>query len=260
MKNSTWVWLAVVVLFAASGLGWWLSNPNVDNQLASVPPVPQSDVNEPKDDHAVDRVIVGGIKRPSSDVVINREPKRREQVGTKKKIQGHSPFLTADTNAQVALVATALKTREHPERFSSFVIPSSFNKSDFDKEPEVYAKEYAKIVEPGRVFAPASPASGTKAIVAKSSRYHRVRQGETVRLSVKAIPSAPVTFTSFDLGQFENQLTSTTVVAEADGVASANFTASGGTINKVSILAASPVTTGQVQFTVAVTVPTPRQE
>ena len=84
---------------------------------------------------------------------------------------------------------------------------------------------------------------------------HRVKQGESVRLSVKVTPNAPVTFSSHDLGSFENKLTTTTVVADENGIASANFTAGGGTIDQVYVLAASPVTSGQTTFTIDVSLP-----
>jgi len=74
---------------------------------------------------------------------------------------------------------------------------------------------------------------------------------------VRATPGAPVTFTSFDLGQFENQLTSITVRADDKGIATARFIGSPGTINDVNILVASPVNSGQAKFAVNVVLPRP---
>jgi len=82
-----------------------------------------------------------------------------------------------------------------------------------------------------------------------------VVQGEAVRLAVQAVPESPVTFTSFDLGQFSNQLTTITVLADENGVASTEFLATPGTINDVNILAASPMASGQVKFVVNVSLP-----
>jgi hypothetical protein len=81
-----------------------------------------------------------------------------------------------------------------------------------------------------------------------------VKQGESVRLAVQAAAFAPISFHSENLGQWENQLSSITVVANEQGIAEANFTASGGTINEVRILSASPVTSGQAAFIVNVAV------
>ncbi|MFO0755759.1 MAG: hypothetical protein U0359_04680 [Byssovorax sp.] len=64
---------------------------------------------------------------------------------------------------------------------------------------------------------------------------------------------APVTFTSFDMGAFDNGLASMTVQADAAGAASVAFTATRGTIDSVHVLAGSPMAVGQVQFLVQVT-------
>ena len=82
-------------------------------------------------------------------------------------------------------------------------------------------------------------------------------QGQSIPLRVRATPGAPVTFTSFDLGQFENQLTSITVQADKQGIATARFVGSSGTINDVNILVASPVNSGQAKFAVNVVLPRP---
>lgn len=71
-------------------------------------------------------------------------------------------------------------------------------------------------------------------------------------LKVKVIPNAPVTFTSFDAGAFENELTSITVMADKTGTARTSFTATGGAVGEVQILAGSPLTAGQAQFLVNV--------
>jgi len=63
---------------------------------------------------------------------------------------------------------------------------------------------------------------------------------------------APVTFTSFDCGAFSNLLTSITVTADTDGVATATFLATPGTLNETNILAASPLCSGQVNFSVTI--------
>ena len=175
------------------------------------------------------------------------------------KPEGAPPVVKSDVNEQVKMVHEAMKTGEHPERYSSFVVNRSFDEKAFKANPEQYANEYAKIVEPGRVFAPAQPAEGTKALRSVGGRIQRVQQGESVRLAVAALPNAPVTFTSFGMGQFENLLSSTTVVADAEGKAQATFTATSGTKNEVKVLAASPVLTEQVAFTVAVRLPAPKE-
>lgn len=64
-----------------------------------------------------------------------------------------------------------------------------------------------------------------------------------------------MTFTSFDLGKFHNELTSVTVQANDKGIAEAEFFGTPGTYSDVNILAGSPLLTEQVKFVVFVDVP-----
>ena len=209
-----------------------------------------------KQDAPADWIDVGGIKRPPSDVKVasSETGSRRKSIDRPipLKKEGFPSPVPALTNAQTALVSQALKDGKHPERYSPFIVPRSFDKESFDKDPAGYSKQYAEGIEPGRVFASAQPTEGTKAIRSVGERFHRVKQGETVRLVVEAAPHAPVTFTSQRLGTFPNSLTSITVVADEQGKATTNFTASAGTKDKVDVLAASPITSGQVDFVVMV--------
>jgi hypothetical protein len=200
------------------------------------------------------RALVGGIDRPASDVVLpdsgSHAPK---QVPLKP--EGPAPIIPADANEQVAMVHAALVSGEHPERYSSSIVSHSFDAAAFKADPPKYAAEYAKTVEPGRVFATAQPADGVAPLKSVGQRYHRLVQGESVRLTVKAVANAPVTFTSFGTGQFTNLLSSITVVAGDDGQATATFTATSGTKKHVKILAASPLLAEQCAFTVSVQLP-----
>ena len=66
---------------------------------------------------------------------------------------------------------------------------------------------------------------------------------------------SPGTFTSFDLGAFENQFPSITVEANRAGIAATKFTGTPGTVNNVDILASSPMTSGRLRFIVRVILP-----
>jgi len=189
---------------------------------------------------------VGGVFRPETDVRF-AEPQQSEHP--KPLIDpGFSPPVAMNANPQVASVAAALKDRQSPERFSSFVQPAAFDRAAWEEDPDAYLS----IVEPGRVYQSAEPGSDVTVIQAMSRQFQRVKQGDQIPLVVQAEPGAPVTFTSFDLGYFENQLTSTTVRTNANGEARVLFTAGKGTIDDIEILAASPLTTGQVRFVVNV--------
>jgi hypothetical protein len=199
-----------------------------------------------------DWVKMGGVARPSTDVRSDRAQSPKEPL---LKREGGYPKVALDANPQVAQVAEALKSGKNPERYSSLIVPKNFDADAFAKDPEKYAKEYASIVEPGRVFAPAQPGDSVPVLRVDGDRHHRVTQGESVRLVAVATPFAPVSFTSTGLGQFENLLTTITVVADQTGKAVAPFTATSGTKHNVKILAASPVMAEQIKFTVSVELP-----
>lgn len=145
------------------------------------------------------------------------------------------------------------QTRHLVKEGGPAIPPTPFDKKSYNLNPE----KYLSVVEPGRVFQTAQPSATTAKLTALSRRYVQIQQGETVPLRVRALPGMPVTFTSFDLGQFENQLTSITVKADRYGIATVKFTGTTGTINDVSILAASPSTSGQARFVVTVKLPKP---
>ncbi len=202
------------------------------------------------------QAIVGGVQRPVSDVLLSKDATNRIPTSAPPKPEGGVPDVAGNANPEVKLVYDALKEKRNPELLSSSVVSHDFNKQEFDADPVVYAQKYASRPEPGRVFAPAQPGEGVAALKSVGARLHRVQQGESVRLSVQAVPNAPVTFTSFSTGQFANLLSSQTVVANADGLAEATYTATSGTKKQVRILAASPLTADQVAFTVSVKLPT----
>jgi hypothetical protein len=162
---------------------------------------------------------------------------------------GKNEPVPADLNPQVQSVAEALKTRTHPERLTAMLPPKPFNRAAYEAD----RRAYLEVVEPGRVFQAAAPGEGVRAIRATSDRHPLIKQGDKTALSVVVEPNMPVTYTSFDLGRFqENQLTSITVAADAQGVAKVHFVGSPGTIGEVSVLASCPVTSGQVRFLVQI--------
>ena len=163
---------------------------------------------------------------------------------------GRAEPVKSDKNAQAASVAEALKTKAHPERLSALLPPTKpFDPAAFKANPA----EYLNTIEPGRVFGTAAPGPQVPELTAAGARYARISQGDSAILTVKGAPLAPITLTSFDLGKFkENDLNSITVQADKDGLASATFVASPGSLNDVNILAGSPMSSGQVKFVVEI--------
>ena len=197
-------------------------------------------------------VVSGGVERPASDL-----PQEKDEVPEEGAFVdvGTTPAIPPDANEQVALVVEAVTTGRHPERLSPTIVSKTpFDREAYQSDPEMRAS-YLRTPEPGRVFTPAQPAPGTPRIRLACNPYAQINQGESIVLRVQGVPGMPVTFTSFDLGEFENRLTTITVEADESGFAHAPFTAPPGTFGPVRIMAASPVTSGQVRLTVNVAVP-----
>jgi hypothetical protein len=251
---------AIFVLLAATSLvlvtaGYAYLKSRDREQVAEAASVPQNEVR-PNDASSEQSPLpsIGGIRRPATDVQI----RPLEQSGKPKqvlKIEGPNPSLKGLENPDVEQVAKSLSKKGDSSLLSTQTIPRDFDASRFAAEGEIYSLEYAKTIATGRVFSSAQPDSDTIPIRSQGSRLFRLQQGESSKLIVQTLPFAPVTFTSFRLGQFENKLSTITVVADKDGVAQAVFTATTGSILEIPVLAASPVNSGQVRFVVSVKPP-----
>ena len=200
-------------------------------------------------------VRIGGVQRPETDVTgkYDRDAVAFADDRGINLSYGVTPLVKANANQQAASVAEALATKSHPERLTPAILPAPFDPAKYEADPETYVNT----IEPGRVFQSAQPGEGVFPLRTLTPRLLTIEQGQSVPLRVRATPGAPVTFTSFDLGQFENQLTSITVRADDKGIATARFVGSPGTINDVNILVASPVNSGQAKFAVNVELPRP---
>lgn len=209
-------------------------------------------------------VVVSGVRRPKAEYQASRddaallerirtEGRAGERVvfNVADRVATNVPRLTKETNINVRNAIEAIEQGNHPERLTATAAPAPFDLEAFEQNPSAYLD----VVEPGRIWQPADPGPGVRPIMTRSSQSPTLRQNESVRLSVAVPPGAPVTFTSFDLGVFGNQLPSVTVVADDKGLAIATFTATPGTIADVNILAASPLSSGQAQFIVHVLPP-----
>lgn len=212
-------------------------------------------------------IFAGGVERPATDLAIKEDEgsilDRVVSENIKELLDyGATPGVPIDANEQVAAVAEAIKTGRNPERLSVGVAGAtarSFDSEKFDPQSAAYDADYRAAYlgspEPGRVWFPAQPGEGVDRIQPLMPSFVKVEQGKDITLRVSGRPGQPVTFTSFDLGFFENQLTTITVVANDQGVAEARFQGPPGTISDVNILAASPVLSGRVRLTVHVTQP-----
>lgn len=161
-----------------------------------------------------------------------------------------APQVTVDFSAQAASVAQASRDGQLA-RLSPQARPTPFDLSAYVRDPLAYLN----VIEPCRIWQQAEPGPGVDALVTvdgAQAALVTVAPGATQPLRVITWPGHAATFTSMDRGAFQNGLTSITVQADADGVATAQFTATPGTTDQVRIAAASPVVCGQVSFTVVI--------
>jgi len=142
--------------------------------------------------------------------------------------------------AQLADVRAAAQNGER-ERLSSHGAPEPFDAAAYADDPLAYltrvdARRVWQIDDAAARITPASPLAG------------QLRPGESTTLKVQTDPGAPATFVSKGLGAFRNGLSIISVRADEEGIAAVRYLATPGTIGPVTILAASPLRSGQVVF------------
>lgn len=188
--------------------------------------------------------------RPASPTLGGREVKDQQLPEALPSTSGAGDIqpVAASTHPDAASVMEALASGRHPERLTTQMTPRAFSRTEFERDPGAYVHT----VEPGRVFLTAQPAKGVPTARAACSTRLQVDQGSKVALKVVAAPRSPVTFTSFDVGAFDNGLTSITVLSDEYGAALAWFHGTDGTIGDCRILAGCPEAQGRVDFVVEV--------
>jgi hypothetical protein len=196
--------------------------------------------------------------RPIAKLAPSAEPELSPEKGEDPTSQddgnmdlkyGDRRGVPADSSTQAQSVVEALKSGNQPQRLSTLFASETFDREKYEKDPDAYLK----VSEPARVFECAQPGPEVPAMRAASDTLVRLAKRDETTLSVAAAPSAPVTFTSFDLGSFkESKLPTVTVKANEKGMATVTFVASAGAVNDVHILAGSPMASGQARFTVVI--------
>lgn len=204
---------------------------------------------EPKRVSRDEFVEIGGIRRPASDLRRGAVP--TEDARSADAYYGTTPGIDPKANPQVASVYEALKEHKYPERVSVMIPPKPYDKRAFQADPQ----RYLNVAEPGRVWQVKQPGPGVPILGGVGELAQSLEQGQPTVLKVNGAPGSPVTFTSLDLGAFENQLTTITVRADSKGIAKTAFTGTSGTMGLVHILAGSPESSGVVRFIVDVEPP-----
>ena len=138
------------------------------------------------------------------------------------------------------------------EAMSAYFRPEPFDRAAYEADPEAYLQK----IRPGRAYSPAEPGPEVTPLESMSPGFKRILQGEQVVLRVKAEPGVPVTFYSPDVGHFlGNQLTTYTVAANDEGVATATYKTGPGSLGLTDVVVASPVHSGQIQYRIMVDLP-----
>jgi hypothetical protein len=237
-----------ILLLAAIGLGLfvysrWSGSTSGDSSKHSGAARAKDDPN---------RIKSGPNYKPIEPILgTSPEPKKNSDTKQEEKPlpeldYGRTTPVRGDLSPQTKSIVEAVQTKSHPERLSPLIPPKPFDPVAYKQN----SKAYLDVVEPGRAFQSAQPGKDVPRLLAISPQMQTITQGKSAKLKVKAVPGYPVTFTSFDLGRFHNQLTTVTVEANDSGVAEADFTGASGTINEVDILASCPVASGQARFLV----------
>jgi hypothetical protein len=164
----------------------------------------------------------------------------------------HVPFAAPTSIPDTWVKARALvsrKMKSDPKRMSPFAMPEPFDPGDFGRQPEQYLSD----IEPARCFQTAKPGPGILVLEAGSTLRSRVAWGDADLLMVKTVPNAPVTFTVFGGGYFkENGVSTISVRADARGLAAAHYTADYGISGDITVVAGSPLASGNQRFFIRV--------
>ena len=111
---------------------------------------------------------------------------------------------------------------------------------------------YLAVIEPSRIFQTARPGRGVPATQVDGPGWVQVAPGETITIRIRTAPDAPLSFLSNGLGAFANGLTAVTLRSDAQGLVEVPWTAIRGTTADVSVVAASPLATGQALLLITV--------
>jgi len=166
-----------------------------------------------------------------------------------------------DSDPRIKSIREAHETKKYPERLSVLVEPSPFELESWNNDKD-YRFKYIHTIEPGRIhFHIAKASKDTPVIKALSPSSKTIEVNGRTELQVKASPNSPVTFHAFDGGIFiESRLSTITVEANSQGIATVNWYATPGTLNLSTIIASSPLSSGQQRFLINVSSKDPLEQ
>lgn len=126
----------------------------------------------------------------------------------------------------------------------------AWDQAAYDRDPAAYCAQVVgdrawQIAQPGADVPFLEPVGPTSLVA---------RTGDIIRLSAKTKPGAPVSWTSNGLGEFKRTgLPSISAPSDQDGIASADFRLTQGTVGNVLITAGSPVCGSTLNYLIRIT-------
>ena len=150
------------------------------------------------------------------------------------------PVLTASGTPRVGAAMPA--ALDYP-------LADGFNLAAYRADPAAYCAA----TDGSRCNQVAQPGPRTPALTSVGAGAFPVKTGGSVELKAQTDPGLPVSFTSQGLGLFPaSGQSAVTVQAGPDGIATAAFQASPGTVGHCLVIAGSPSRAGTIQFLVTI--------
>lgn len=258
MSSTIALRFALPLAVVAAGVAWW-SWPSAPDATpgATAPPQVQpsptpasgsvrspaeitSDAQPASD---VAEEIPAAVGRPAASSVPEQTPASVAEAPIAPP--AHPYVITpTDPNPRVQSILEAKRTGKFPERLTPLVAPKPFDAAAWERDPEAYLN----VVEPGRVEQASQDPAAQAITTTEPPRIRHVPTGETLVLSVRAVPGAPVSWACTRGGLFtESKVGAVTVRADADGIARVTFFATPHAEGETTVLAASPFCAGQAE-------------
>lgn len=117
-----------------------------------------------------------------------------------------------------------------------------------------YRSDYLSQTPDARIHQEACPGPSVSRLLCTGRSFIEVTPGGSAILSVQSAADAPINWYAEDCGVFaENGLAALSTVSDAEGKATATWTATPGVTGEATILAVSPLCSGTARFTITVT-------
>lgn len=201
-----------------------------------------------------DNATVEPVDKPSVEEIIDNQgavsgPSGYDPGNPETHTATQHPYLITqgETNPRALSILEARTTKQFPERLSLYHKPKPFDLKTWKKDETAYLN----VVEPGRIDQMADQSAPS--IERVGSRSQRMQVCTVLPVQFKAKPNSPVSLVVTRGGIFtESKTNAVTVKSNAEGIATAHYYATRGTVHQTEIMAASPMNFGQAHVLVTV--------